>query len=143
MVAATFGSKGYTMLKKSAPKSPVINGLRDISMTEYWSNPLLPAEALQAKLNGSPVDPKRFPNLLTEIKLVQELLFAFGSRRYGAISMLAMVDILQAADYFLVVDDGTPDSRDDGYADDAEVVHRAFVKHEGELLAFKKWLRAQ
>src|SRR5580658_8185722 len=130
-------------MKNSKRKSPVVNGLRDISMVEYWSNPLLPAETLQAKLNGSPVDAKQFPQLSEEIQLVQELLFALGSRRYGAISMLAMVDILQATDYFLVVDDGTPDSRDDGYADDAEVVHRAFVKHEAEFRAFKKWLLKQ
>jgi hypothetical protein len=51
--------------------------------------------------------------------VVQELLFAFGSRRYGAISMLAMADILQATDYFLVLNDSNPDSRQDGYADDA------------------------
>ena len=130
-------------MKKSTKKFPVVNGLRDISMTEFWGNPLLPAETLQEKLNGSPVDAKVFPQLSEEIKLVQELLFATGSRRYGAISMLAMLDILQAADYFLVVNDLTPDSREDGYADDAEVVHRAFVKHEGELLAFKEWLRKQ
>jgi hypothetical protein len=131
------------MMKNSTRKSPIVNGLRDISMSEYWSNPLLPAETLQAKLNGSPVDVKQFPQLCEEIQLVQELLFAFGSRRYGAISMLAMVDILQAADYFLVVNDATPDSREDGYADDAEVVHRAFVKHEAEFRAFKEWLRKQ
>jgi hypothetical protein len=130
-------------MKQITKKAPVVNGLRDISMAEYWSNPLLPAETLQAKLNGSPVDLKQFPQLTEEIQLVQELLFAFGSRRYGAISMRAMVDILQAADYFLVVNDGTPDSRDDGYADDAEIVHRAFVKHEAELNAFKAWLRKQ
>ena len=130
-------------MKNNTRKSPVMNGLRDISMTEFWSNPLLPAEALQAKLNGSPVDAKLFPELSQEIRLVQELLFAFGSRRYGAISMLAIVDILQATDYFLVVDDGTPDSREDGYADDAEVVHRAFVKHDAEMRAFKEWLRKQ
>jgi hypothetical protein len=127
-------------MKNNTRKSPVVNGLRDISMLEYWSNPLLPAETLRAKLNGSPVDAKQFPQLSEEIQLVQELLFAFGSRRYGAISMLAMVDILQATDYFLVLDDGTPDSRDDGYADDAEVVHRAIVKHEAEFRAFKEWL---
>ena len=127
-------------MKNNTRKSPITNGLRDISMAEYWSNPLLPAETLQAKLNGSPVDAKQFPQLSEEIQLVQELLFAMGSRRYGAISMLAMVDILQATDYFLVVDDGTPDSRDDGYADDAEVVHRVFVKHEAEFRAFKEWL---
>jgi hypothetical protein len=130
-------------MKNNTRKSPVVNGLRDISMVEFWSNPLLPAETLQTKLNGSPVDAKLFPQLAQEIRLIQELLFAFGSRRYGAISMLAIVDILQAADYFLVVDDGTPDSRDDGYADDAEVVHRAFVKHEAEIRAFKEWLRVQ
>jgi hypothetical protein len=130
-------------MKNNTRKSPVVNGLRDISMGEYWSNPLLPAETLRAKLNGSPVDAKQFPQLSEEIQLVQELLFAFGSRRYGAISMLAMVDILQATDYFLVLDDGKPDSRDDGYADDAEVVHRAFVKHEAEFRAFKEWLRVQ
>ena len=127
-------------MKNNTRKSPVVNGLRDISMAEYWSNPLLPAETLRAKLNGSPVDARQFPQLSEEIQLVQELLLAFGSRRYGAISMLAMVDILQATDYFLVLDDGKPDSRDDGYADDAEVVHRAFVKHEAEFRAFKEWL---
>jgi hypothetical protein len=103
----------------------------------------LPAETLQEKLNGIPVDAKLMPQLSQEIRLVQELLFAFGTRRYGAISLLAMLDFLQAADYFLVLDDRTPDSRDDGYADDAEVVHRAFVKHEAEMRAFKEWLRLQ
>jgi uncharacterized membrane protein YkvA (DUF1232 family) len=112
-------------------------------MTEYWDNPLLPAETLQAKLNGSPVDAKQYPKLSEEIQLLQELLFAFGSRRYGKMSMLAMVDILQATDYFLVVNDLEPDSRDHGYADDAEVVHRAFLKHQDELLAFKEWLRVR
>lgn len=131
------------MMKKVTRKSPLVNGLRDISMLEFWSNPRLPAETLQAKLNGTPVDAKLFPQLAEEIRLVQELLFAFGARRYGAISLLAMVDILQATDYFLNVNDFTPDSRDDGYADDAEVMHRVFVKHEAELRAFKEWLRAR
>ncbi|MGO8697729.1 MAG: hypothetical protein ACLQVY_08440 [Limisphaerales bacterium] len=130
-------------MKKTAKKEPVVNGLRDISVAEFWGNPRLPAETLQAKLNGSPVDAKRYPQLSVEIQLVQELLFAFGSRRYGAISMLAMVDVLQAVDYFLVLNDFTPDSREGGYADDAEVVHRVFVKHETEMLAFKKWLHSQ
>ena len=130
------------MKKTAAKKSPLVNGLRDISMAEFWSNPLLPAETLQAKLNGSPVDAKQYPQLSEEIKLVQELLFAFGSRRYGAISMLAIVDILQAADYFLVLNDFTPDSRQGGYADDEEVVHRALLKHKAEMLEFNKWLHA-
>jgi hypothetical protein len=131
------------MMKKSTRKAPVLNGLRDITAGELWRNPLLPAETLQEKLNGIPVDVKLFPQLSEEIQLMQELLFAFGSRRYGEVSLLAMVDILQAADYFLVLNDRTPDSREDGYADDAEVVHRAFVKHETEIRAFKEWLRAQ
>jgi hypothetical protein len=131
------------MMKTMARKSPVVNGLKDISAGEFWRNPLLPAESLQKKLNGIPVDGKLFPQLSEEIQVVQELLFAFGSRRYGAISMLAMADILQATDYFLVLNDSNPDSRQDGYVDDAEVVHRAFAKHQGEMLAFKEWLRAQ
>jgi hypothetical protein len=130
-------------MKKSARKSPVVNGLGDISMAEFWGNPLLPAETLQEKLNGSPVDARRFPQLSEEIHLVKELLLAIGTRRYGAISMLAMADVLQSTDYFLRLDDGNPDSRVDGYADDAEVVHQTFVKHEGELRAFKEWLRVQ
>ncbi len=124
-------------------KSPVIKGLRDVSLSELWLNPLLPAETLREKLNGSPVDGKQFPQLAKEIQVVQELLFALGTRRYAALSLLATVDILQAVDYFLVLDDFTPDSRKDGYADDAEVMHRAFVKHESELHAFQEWLRVQ
>ncbi len=124
-------------------KSPVTNGLRDISVQDFWSNPLLPAETLQAKLNGIPVDPKVFPQLAGEIRLIQELLFAFGSRRYGAISMLAIVDILQATDYFIALDDGKPDSKEDGYSDDAVVIHKAVLKHESELKAFKQWLHSQ
>jgi len=131
------------MMKKVTRKSPVVNGLRDISMGEYWQNPLLLAEALREKLNGSPVDVKEYPQLAKEIQVIQELLFALAARRYGAISLLATVDIFQAVDYFLVLDDFTPDSRKGGYDDDAEVVHRAVVKHESEIRAFEAWLRVQ
>ncbi len=131
------------MMKKVTSKSPVVNGLRDISMGEYWQNPLLLAEALREKLNGSPVDPKQYPQLAKEIQVVLELLLALGTRRYGAISLRATVDIFQAVDYFLVMDDFTPDSREGGYTDDAEVVHRVFVKHESEIRAFEAWLRVQ
>jgi uncharacterized membrane protein YkvA (DUF1232 family) len=131
------------MMKSITHKSPIVNGLRDISMGEFWQNPLVLAETLREKLNGSPVDVKQFPRLAREIQVVQELLFALGTRRYPAISLLATVDILQALDYFLVLDDFTPDSRKDGYADDAEVVHRAFMKHESEMRAFQEWLRVQ
>ena len=131
------------MMKSMPRKSPVVNGLRDISMGEFWQNPLVPAETLREKLNGSPVDAKQFPQLAKEIQVVQELLFALGTRRYAAISVLDTLDILQAVNYFLVLDDFTPDSRKDGYADDAEVVHRVFVKHESEIRAFQEWLRVQ
>jgi hypothetical protein len=131
------------MMKRITRKSPVVNGLRDVTMGEYWQNPLLLAESLREKLNGSPVDAKQFPKLAKEIQVVQELLLALGTRRYAAISLLATVDILQAVDYFLVLDDFTPDSRKDGYTDDAEVVHRVFVKHESEMRAFQEWLRVQ
>src|SRR5580700_8092632 len=131
------------MMKPTARKSPVVKGLREISMGEYWQNPLLPAETLREKLNDSPVDPKQYPQLAREIQIVQELLLALGSRRYSALSLLATVDILQALDYFLVLDDFTPDSRKGGYTDDAEVVHRVFVKHKEEIHAFQEWLRVQ
>jgi hypothetical protein len=128
-------------MKTNAQKSPVRNGLKDISMDEFWKNPLLPVEAIQEKLNGIPIDVKTYPKMSEEIHLFKELLRAFATRRYGAISMLAIVDVLQAVDYFLVLDDFNPDSRDRGYDDDAEVVHRVFLKHETEFHAFKKWLR--
>lgn len=128
---------------KKTNKSPVTNGFRDISMQEFWNNPLLPAETLKAKLNGIPVDPKKFPQLAEEIRLINELLFAFGSRRYGAISLLAIIDLLQAVDYFISLNDGRPDTKDDGYADDAVVVHKAVLKHDADLKAFKQWLHTQ
>jgi hypothetical protein len=130
-------------MKTTAPKYPARNGLKDISADEYWRNPLLPVEALKEKLIGVPVDAKMYPKLAEEIQLFKELLTAFATRRYGAISLLAILDVFQAVDYFLVTNDFNPDSRDHGYDDDAEVVHRAFIKHENELSAFKKWLIAQ
>ena len=131
------------MMNTVIHRSPVINGLRDISIGDYWHNPIILAETLREKLNGSPVDAKQYPQLAKEIKVVQELLLALGTRRYSAISLRATVDIFQAVDYFLVMDDFTPDSREGGYTDDAEVLHKAFLKNENELRAFEEWLRAQ
>jgi hypothetical protein len=131
------------MMKPIAQKSPARNGLKDISVNDLWKNPLLPVEALREKLNGIPVDIKTYPRLSVEIQLFKELLRAVATRRYGTISLLAMMDVLQAVDYFLVLGDFNPDSRDGGYDDDAEVVHRAFLKHEIEMRAFEKWLRLQ
>jgi hypothetical protein len=131
------------MTKSTAQKSPVRNGLKDISANDFWKDPLLPVEALEQKLAGIPVDTKAYPILSEEIHLFKELLRAYATRRYGAISLLAMIDVFQAVHYFLVLGDFNPDSRDHGYDDDAEVVHRVFLKHEIELRAFKEWLRAQ
>jgi hypothetical protein len=130
-------------MKTVAHKSPARNGLKDITVGEFLKNPLLPAEALEEKLRSLPVDVKKFPRLAHEIQVLKDLLFAVGTRRYGAMSLLAMVEILQAVDYFLVLGDENPDSRTDGYSDDAEVVHRAFVKHDIELRAFKEWSSKQ
>ncbi len=130
-------------MKPTSHKSPARNGLIDISADDFWKNPLLPVEALEEKLKGIPVDVKVYPILSEEIQLFKELLRAYGMRRYGKISLLAMIDVFQAVDYFLVLGDFNPDSRDRGYDDDAEVVHRVFLKHETELRAFKKWLREQ
>ena len=130
------------MMKTTARNFPARNGLKDVSVNDFWKNPLLLVEALDEKLNGIPVDAKVYPKLSDEIQLFKELLRAFATRRYGTISLLAIVDVLQAVDYFLVLDDFNPDSRDGGYDDDAEVVHRVFLKHETEMRAFKKWLRA-
>jgi hypothetical protein len=130
-------------MKPIAKKSPVRNGLKDISASDFWKTPLLPVEALEEKLKGIPVDAKVYPALSEEIQLFKELLRAYATRRYGDISLLAMIDVFQAVDYFLVLGDFNPDSRDRGYDDDAEVVHRVFLKHEIEMQAFKKWLREQ
>jgi len=130
-------------MKPAAQKSPLRNGLIDISASDFWSNPLLPVEAIEEKLKGIPIDTKVYPVFSDEIQIFRELLRAFAMRRYGKISLLAIIDVLQAVDYFLVLGDFNPDSRERGYDDDAEVVHRAYVKHEIELRAFKAWLREQ
>jgi hypothetical protein len=130
-------------MKHEHSRSPVRNGLTDISVEQFWKNPLLLAEVLQEKRRGLPVDPKRFPRLADEIQVFQELLFAFGTQRYRTFSLLAFVDILQAVDHFLVLGDKNPDTTITGYSDDAEIVHRVFLKHADEIRVFKEWLRVQ
>jgi hypothetical protein len=128
-------------MKTVAQKSPVRNGLKDVAVSDIWKHPLFLVEVLEEKLKGIPVNAKVYPLLSVEIQLFKELLRAIATRRYGKISLLALIDVLQAVDYFLVLGDFNPDSRDRGYDDDAEVVHRAFVKHEIELRVFEEWLR--
>jgi hypothetical protein len=131
------------MTKPNTQKSAVRNGLKDISLDDFWKNPLLPVEAIEDKLKGIPIDVKKYPGFSEEIRLFKQLLLAFATRRYGKVSLLAIVDVLQAVDYFLVLGDRNPDSRDGGYDDDAEIAHRVFLKHEIELRAFERHQQGQ
>ena len=126
----------------SAKKTPLRNGLRDISMDEFWKDPLIVVQTLQQKLDGLPIDRREYPKFAQQMGTVLELLRAIGTRRYGRISLLPAVDLFQAAHYFLLLTDRKPDSEAGGYRDDAEVFHQAFTKHELELREFESWLRA-
>jgi hypothetical protein len=130
-------------MKTIVRKTPIRNGLRDISMDDFWKDPLIVVETIQQKLKGLPIDPQKSPAFAKEMSTVMELLRAIGTRRYGKISFLASLDLLQAAHYFLVLGDRKPDSQTGGYTDDAEVLHQAFLKHPTEIREFEQWLRAQ
>ena len=124
-------------------KAPVRHGLRDITMDEFWKDPLIVVDTLRQKLEALPIDPKKNPQFGRQMSTALELLRAIGTRRYGKISFLATLDLLQAAHYFLLLGDRTPDSQQDGYKDDAEVLDQAFTKHEAEIREFQHWLQAQ
>jgi len=124
-------------------KTPLRNGLRDISMDEFWKDPLVVADTLHEKVNGLPINPARHPKMVQQMSTLIELLRAIGRRRYGRISLLAAMDLFQAAHYFLLLADQKPDSQDNGYKDDAEVLDQAFTKHAAEIREFETWLRAQ
>ena len=112
-------------------------------MDELWKDPLIVVETIHEKLQAIPIDPKKDPRFAAQMSSAQELLRALGTRRYGKISCLAALDLLQAAHYFLVLGDRNPDSQDGGYEDDAEVLNQVFIKHEGEIREFERWLQAQ
>lgn len=120
-------------------KSPLINGLRDISMEDWWKDPCIVASALERKLEGLPVNPNANPMLEVQIHNTLRLLRAIASRSYGQISMLAVVDLLLAVDYFLVLQDKHRDSHENGYNDDEEALQKVFKKHEHELDKFCLW----
>src|SRR5258707_5602177 len=80
-------------------KAPLRNGLRDISMDEFWKDPLIVVETLQQKLEELPIDHKKNPRFAEQMRTALELLRAIGTRRYGKISCLAALDVLQAAHY--------------------------------------------
>ncbi len=130
-------------MKTIVRKTPIRNGLKDISMDEFWKDPLIVVETIQQKLKALPIDALKHPLFAKEMDTAKELLRAIGTRRYGKISFLASLDLLQAAHYFLVLGDRKPDSEEGGYKDDAEVLHQAFVKHQTEMREFEQWLRTQ
>jgi len=124
----------------SVKKAPIRNGLRDISMDEFWKDPQVIADAVHEKLQAIPIDPKRYPRFAAQMGTTLELLRALATRRYGKISCLAALDLLQAAHYFLELGDRTPDSQADGYKDDAEVLNQVFTKHAAEIREFERSL---
>ena len=92
-------------------KAPLRNGLHDISMEEFWKDPLIVVETVRQKLNDLPIDTKKNPSLAKQIGTALELFRAVGMRRYGNISVLATLDLMQAAHYFLWLGDRNPDSQ--------------------------------
>ncbi len=124
-------------------KSPLLNGLKDITMEEWWKDPYIVVDALERKLDGLPVNRKANPVLDVEIHQALRLLRAIASRSYGQISMLAVLDLLLAIDYFLVLQDKHHDSHDSGYDDDEEALQNVFKKHEVEIDNFRVWFNQQ
>jgi hypothetical protein len=112
-------------------------------MDEFWKNPLIVPETLERKLQSLPVDRSKYPVLADQILDALHLLRAVALRHYGAISMLAVQDLLAAVDYFIVLRDARQDSRDDGYEDDARMLKAAFEKHQAEIDRFKLWFNRQ
>ena len=127
------------MTAEMITKSPVRNGLRDISMEEFWRNPLVVCETLEQKLGGLPIERARYPVLDGQIVDALHLLRAVALRKYGAVSMRAVNDLLSAVDYFLILKDAREDSRDDGYDDDAAQLREVFATHAVELTQFRQW----
>ncbi len=138
MLALNTGTRMTTHIKRA----PVRNGLRDITVGDLWTDPLIVAETLQTKLNGLPIDQKKFPQFVEQMRMAVELLRCTGSKRYSRFSLLALVDLLQAVHYFLALEDHTPDGRDDGYKDDAEVLRQVFARHEAEIKEFEEWFKS-
>lgn len=120
-------------------KSPLRNGLRDITIVEFFRDPLMVTELVEFKLAGLAVNVVRYPVFADQIHDALRLLQAVSSRHYGHLSMLALVDILQAVDYFLVLTDEKRDSEIDGYEDDAKILALVFEKHKEEINKFRLW----
>jgi len=109
-------------------------------MSEFWKDPLVVADTVVHKLAELPIDERRLPAFARQMAEVTSLLKAVGKRQYGSISLLAVLDILLAVDYFLVLEDELPDSSDNGYEDDARKLAAVFAKNQAELKEFQGWL---
>lgn len=112
-------------------------------MEEWWKHPLVVADILEQKLAGLPVMRSKTPTLDDQIHQTLRLLRATATKSYGQISMLAVLDLLLAVDYFLVLRDEHRDSEEDGYDDDAERFLAVFKKHEREFEKFQLWFITQ
>ena len=120
-------------------KTPLRNGLRDVTMSDFWKDPLVVVDNVERKLAELPIDQAKLPQFARQMAEVTCLLRAVGQRQYGSISLLAVLDILLAVDYFLVLEDDVPDSLDNGYADDARELAALFAEHQAELKEFRVW----
>jgi hypothetical protein len=123
----------------SVEKAPIRNGLRDISIRELVAEPSLLLDTLEKKLEGLPVDARKYGDFAVRMDETARILRAVMTRTYTDISLLALVDLLQAVDYVLVLQDDTPDSLADGYQDDAQKLREVFVKHKMEIDQFRAW----
>ena len=126
-----------------AVKVPLRNGLQDVLVEDFWKDPLIVVDTIHQKLNALPIDRKKNPGFAEQMGTTSELLRAVAMRRYGRVSFLALVDLLKAAHYFLLLGDRKPDSETDGYKDDAELLHQTFSRHAAEIGEFERWFRAQ
>ena len=123
----------------SVEKAPIRNGLRDISIRELVAEPSLLLDTLEKKLEGLPVNARKYRDFALQMDETARILRAVMTRTYTDISLLALVDLLQAVDYVLVLQDDTPDTLTDGYQDDAQKLQEVFVKHKTELERFRVW----
>ena len=61
-------------------RSPILNGLKDVSMEEWWRDPLIVATAIEEKLKGLPVDAAVNPAFDSQIRLTSRLLRAIATK---------------------------------------------------------------
>ncbi len=104
-------------------------------MSEFWKDPLVVVDNVERKLAELPIDERKLPEFAHQMADVRRLLRAVGQRQYGSISLLAVLDLLLAMDYFLVLEDELPDSLDGGYKDDAGRLASVFAIHQAETEA--------